>query len=166
MTFSGAGNMFGGWWRAAAENPHLDPFEGKRISADPGDCPQWKAPEDAMAKEIKDTGRVRLYGINFDSDSDQIRSESKPTLDQVAAMLKANAAWKITIEGHTDNTSTPEHNQQLSERRANSVKSYLTGAGIDAARLTAAGLGSTKPVATNETPLGRAENRRVELVKG
>lgn len=166
MIFSGAGNLFGGWWRADAEHPHLDAFEGKRVSADPGDCPQWKAPEDALAKEIKDTGRVRLYGINFDSDSDQIRPESKPTLDQVAAMLKQNAGWKITIEGHTDNTSTPEHNQQLSERRANAVKSYLTGADIDAARLTASGLGSTKPVATNETPLGRAENRRVELVKG
>jgi outer membrane protein OmpA-like peptidoglycan-associated protein len=166
MIFSGNGALFGGWWQASAEQPHLDAFEGKKTSDQPGDCPQWKAPEDALAKQIKETGRVRLYGINFDSDSDQIRGESKPTLDQVAAMLKQNAGWKITIEGHTDNTSTPEHNQQLSERRATAVKNYLTGAGIDAARLSATGFGATKPVATNDTPLGRAENRRVELVKG
>jgi outer membrane protein OmpA-like peptidoglycan-associated protein len=170
LVVSGDGQMFGGWWRTdgAAEHPKLDPIEGKRTSTDPGKtaCPQWnKPPDQQLADDLKKTGRLRLYGINFDSDSDVIRGESKPTLDQVVAMLKANADWKITIEGHTDATSTPEHNQDLSARRANSVKQYLATAGIDAARLTASGLGSTKPVATNDNALGRAANRRVELVK-
>jgi outer membrane protein OmpA-like peptidoglycan-associated protein len=169
LVFADNGNFFGGWWRTdskVVEHPTLDPLEGKRISSDPGAtaCPQW-SPEQQMANELKTKGRVRLYGINFDSDSDVIRDESKPTLDQVASMLQSAADLKLTIEGHTDSTATPEHNQDLSTRRANAVKQYLTGKGIDAARLDAAGLGATQPVATNDTPLGRAANRRVELVK-
>lgn len=170
VVISDRGDLFGGWWRTdskVVEHPTLDPIEGKRTSTDPGAtaCPQWKAPEQEMASEIREKGRVRLYGINFDSDSDQIRGESKPTLDQVASMLKSNADLKLTIEGHTDSTATPEHNQDLSTRRANAVKQYLVGAGIDASRLDAAGLGATQPVASNDTTLGRAANRRVELVK-
>lgn len=162
----GSDRAFGGHWKmtgVAAEHPRLDPFDATKTSAEPGTCPQWKPPQDAMGAELKKSGRVRLYGINFDSDSDVIRPESKPTLDQVAAMLKSSPELKITIEGHTDNTSTPEHNQQLSEKRANAVKQYLVTNGIDAGRLTAAGFGATKPVASNDNALGRAENRRVEL---
>ena len=118
-----------------------------------------------MANELKSKGRLRLYGINFDSDSDVLRDESKPTLDQIAAMLKSAADLKLTIEGHTDSTATPEHNQDLSTRRANAVKQYLVTKGIDGGRLDAAGFGATKPVASNDTPLGRAANRRVELAK-
>ncbi len=170
LVISDDGHAFGGWWRTdgASEHPKLDPIEGKRVSTDPGNtaCPQWKEPPDQrLADDLKKTGRVRLYGINFDSDSEVIRPDSKPTLDQVAAMLKKNAGWKITIEGHTDATSTSEHNQDLSTRRANAVKQYLVTVGTDAARLETSGLGSTKPVATNDTSLGRAANRRVELVK-
>jgi outer membrane protein OmpA-like peptidoglycan-associated protein len=164
----GSDHVFGGHWKmtgVAAEHPHLDAFEGKRMSTEPGNCPQWKPPQDALAAQLKQSGRVRLYGINFDSDSDVIRPESKPALDQVVAMLKGSPELKITIEGHTDNTSTPEHNQQLSERRANAVKQVLVSSGIDAARLAAAGFGATKPVASNDNALGRAENRRVELAK-
>lgn len=164
----GSDHVFGGHWKmtgVSAENPHLDAFEGTKTSADPGTCPQWKPPQDAMGTQLKQSGRVRLYGINFDSDSDVIRPESKPTLDQVAAMLKSSPELKITIEGHTDNTSTPEHNQQLSEKRANAVKQYLVTNGIDGARLSTAGFGATKPVASNDNALGRAENRRVELAK-
>jgi outer membrane protein OmpA-like peptidoglycan-associated protein len=80
-------------------------------------------------------------------------------------VLKEHGDWKVTIEGHTDSTSTPEHNQQLSMARANGVKSYLAAAGIDGARLTPSGLGATKPIASNDTPLGRGANRRVELVR-
>ena len=85
-----------------------------------------------MTSDLEQTGKVRVYGINFDSDSDHLRDESHTTLDQIVAMLKAKPDWKLTVEGHTDATSTPEHNQQLSERRANSVKAYLVAAGIDA----------------------------------
>jgi len=63
--------------------PTLTPFEGRKTSDDPGSCPDWKAPEDALGRELKQSGRVTLYGINFDSDSDHLRDESKPTLDAV-----------------------------------------------------------------------------------
>ena len=170
LVVSSAGDVFGGWWRTdstVVEHPTLDPIEGKRVSTDPGKtaCPQWGTPEAQLASEIREKGRVQLYGINFDSDSDVIRDESKPTLDNVAAMLKANADLKLTIEGHTDSTAAPEHNQDLSARRASAVKQYLVGDGIDASRLDAVGRGATQPVATNDTALGRAANRRVELVK-
>jgi outer membrane protein OmpA-like peptidoglycan-associated protein len=166
--FGNNGSMFVGWWKAnsaVVEHPVMEAFQGKKKSDQVGDCPQWKAPNDQMASEIKQSGRVRLYGINFDSDSDVIRSESKPTIDQVAAMLKANPDLRVAIEGHTDSTSTPEHNQQLSEKRAGAVMQALVTAGVDASRLNAVGYGATRPVATNATPLGRAANRRVELAR-
>lgn len=170
LVISDKGDLFGGWWRTdstVTEHPTLDPIEGKRTSTDPGKtaCPQWSSPAQEMAQEIKEKGRVRLYGINFDSDSDVIRDESKPTLDQVASMLRSAADLQLTIEGHTDSTATLEHNRDLSTRRANAVKQYLVSAGIAAARLDAVGLGATRPVASNDTPLGRAANRRVELAK-
>jgi outer membrane protein OmpA-like peptidoglycan-associated protein len=164
-----AKTMFGGWWKTngVSDKPSMNAFTAKRIADDPGDCPQWKAkPEAAMEKALQDEKRLRLYGINFDSDSDHLRDESKPTLDLVATVLKEHGDWKLTIEGHTDSTSTPEHNQDLSTRRAAAVKQYLTTAGVDASRLTPQGLGSTTPIAPNDNALGRAANRRVELVRG
>lgn len=166
--FSNDGSVFEGRWKmtgVAAEHPRLNPTEYRKESDQPGQCPNAKKPEDQLASDLKRNGRVRLYGINFDSDSATIRDESKPALDLVASMLKTNPEFRITIEGHTDSTSTPQHNQELSESRANAVKAYLAGAGVDAARLTAAGFGATKPVASNDSALGRAENRRVELAK-
>ena len=118
-----------------------------------------------LAKDLEDLGRARVYGINFDSDSDKIKDESKSTLGNIVAMLKTKPDWKMSIEGHTDSTSTPQHNQGLSERRAASVKNYLTTAGIDASRLSTVGYGQDKPVAPNDNPIGKAQNRRVELVK-
>jgi OOP family OmpA-OmpF porin len=161
----GGGAQFTGFWKTNGVEPNavITVVDVKKKSAAPGDCPNWHT--DPIAAELKTKGRVRLYGITFDSDSDVLRSESKSTLDQVAATLKKEATMKITIEGHTDSTSTPQHNQQLSEKRAAAVKAYLVGAGIDGARLATAGFGATKPVASNDSAIGRAENRRVELVR-
>jgi OmpA-OmpF porin, OOP family len=119
-----------------------------------------------LYEAIAATGRVATHGILFATGSDQIRPESKPTLQQIGDMLKQHADLKLIIEGHTDNVGSAASNQGLSERRANAVKQYvLTSYGIDAARLTTKGLGGTKPVASNDTPEGRQDNRRVELVK-
>ena len=158
--------VFGGYWKTngVEEHPPFTAFEGKRVSDKPAACPGAK-PEEVISKALTEEKRLRLYGINFDSDSDHLRDESKPTLDLVATVLKAHADWKLTIEGHTDSTSTPEHNQTLSEGRANAVKAYLVSAGIDGSKLTTKGLGATQPVASNDTALGRAANRRVELVR-
>jgi OmpA-OmpF porin, OOP family len=111
-------------------------------------------------------GRVSTQGIYFDTGSDRIRPESTPTLKEIGAMLTEHADLKLAIEGHTDNVGQAAGNQSLSERRAAAVKAYLVETlQIDAARLEAKGLGATKPVGSNDTPEGRQQNRRVELVR-
>lgn len=168
MVFSRDGRkMVGLWWNEGNTSSGGGQWNGTRKSDTVGTCPHWSGgAQEQMTKDLAELGRTRIYGINFDSDSDVLRDESKPTLDRIAALLKAKADWKLTIEGHTDSTATAAHNQQLSQRRAEAVKAYLQKAGIDGARLKAVGLGATKPVAGNETEIGRAQNRRVELVKG
>jgi outer membrane protein OmpA-like peptidoglycan-associated protein len=154
--------FFSFWWGESRQRLVL----GKKKSNQVGSCPEWAGGgETQLTKDMEAFGRARLYGINFDTDSDRIKDESRPTLDKVVAMLKAKPEWKLTIEGHTDSTSTPQHNQDLSERRAAAVKNYLLSAGIDGSRLKTVGFGDTKPLVSNESELGRAQNRRVELVK-
>lgn len=110
-------------------------------------------------------GRAATQGIFFDVDSDRIRPESTPTLEEIGDMLEAHPDLGITIEGHTDSTGDDDHNLDLSIRRAEAVRAFLIEAyGIDASRLQAAGFGETRPVAENATPEGRQQNRRVELV--
>ncbi|HKG32689.1 MAG TPA: OmpA family protein [Gemmatimonadales bacterium] len=102
----------------------------------------------------------------FDTGSDRIRPESTPTLKEIGTMLKEHPELKLVIEGHTDDVGKPDANQGLSEKRANAVRQYLVDTyQIEGARLQAKGLGQTKPVGSNETPEGRQNNRRVELVK-
>ncbi len=110
-------------------------------------------------------GRVSTQGIYFNVGSDQIKPESGPTLKEIAAMLAEHPTLKLTIEGHTDDQGNAGENQALSERRAVAVKQALiTNFGVDAARLSPRGMGSSKPVTSNATPEGRQQNRRVELV--
>jgi len=111
-------------------------------------------------------GRVATQGIYFDSGSDRLRPESTPTLKEIGTMLKEHADLKLLIEGHTDNVGEDASNQTLSDKRAAAVKAYLVSTyQIDAARLQTKGFGETKPVGSNDTPEGRQNNRRVELVK-
>jgi outer membrane protein OmpA-like peptidoglycan-associated protein len=117
---------------------------------------------DALAEK----GRVATQGIFFDTGSDQIRPESTPTLKEIGQMLTEHSDLKLTIEGHTDNVGNSQSNLELSQRRAAAVKAYLVEKhGVDASRLTSAGFGDKKPAAKNDTPEGRQQNRRVELVK-
>ena len=143
--------------------------EIKRKSSAVGICKNFNAEKitakDQIGDELKKDGRAAVYGINFDFNSDVIRPESKNVLEQITALLKENAAWKMTVEGHTDNVGGEMFNQTLSDKRARAVKEYLTKAGIAAERLQAVGKGLTTPVASNENEIGRAQNRRVELVK-
>ena len=119
-----------------------------------------------FSQVIQSTGRYASHGIHFDVDSDRLQPESAPVLKMIADGLVATPTLKVRIEGHTDNTGDAQHNTELSKRRAESVKNALiSDFKIDTARLTTEGLGSTKPLDSNDTPTGRANNRRVEFVK-
>ena len=118
----------------------------------------------AMKKAIDADGRVALY-INFDVDKASLRPDAQPTIAEINTLLGGDPALKLSIEGHTDNTGTPTHNQELSTARARSVLGALVGLGVDPARLQSRGFGQDKPLADNASEDGRAKNRRVELVK-
>jgi outer membrane protein OmpA-like peptidoglycan-associated protein len=119
-----------------------------------------------FSQVISATGRYVTYGILFDTDSDRLKPESAPVIQTIARGLEANPNLQLLIEGHTDSVGDAAHNLDLSRRRAEALKTVLvTQFRIDANRLTTAGLGATKPIDSNDTPKGRAQNRRVELVK-
>lgn len=166
MVFSpDAQQLLGLWWNKG-ETGSGGLWTGAKKSKVVGTCPNWKGDvQGQMASDIDQFGKTLVYGIVFDTDSDHIKDESRPTLDKIVALLKARPALKLSVQGHTDSTGTADHNQDLSARRARSVIAYLVAAGVDAGRLSPAGFGATRPVATNDTAIGRAQNRRVELVK-
>jgi outer membrane protein OmpA-like peptidoglycan-associated protein len=107
---------------------------------------------------------VRLTNdILFDVDSSALRSESRTTLRDLASNFNRYPDETITVEGYTDSTGTEEHNQNLSERRAGSVRTYLLDSGMPSSRVSAYGYGESRPKASNDTPEGRQLNRRVEI---
>lgn len=99
----------------------------------------------------------------FENNSDKLKVASLSQLDELILVLNKYQGAILTIEGHTDSVGADEFNMNLSQKRSNSVKNYLMGKGIEEARLVAVGFGESKPVATNNTALGKAKNRRVEL---
>lgn len=117
-----------------------------------------------MFEAINKDGFVALY-INFETAKATIKEDSKPIIEQIAAMLKQNPDLKVSIEGHTDNTGNEKSNQTLSEARGKSVMDALVAKGIEKGRLKSKGWGQSKPVADNGTDEGKAKNRRVEIVK-
>ena len=141
----------------------------------PGEAPvcspaaSWSDPVLQCAKRAR---RVTVRGeklelretVEFETDSATLHGRSKPLLDEVATEMRHHPEIKkVQIEGHTDSRATREHNQKLSEERAESVKSYLVGKGVSAQRLTTKGFGQDKPIADNKTEEGRFKNRRVDF---
>lgn len=106
---------------------------------------------------------VILDGVNFDVDKATLLNESKSVLDGVAGILIAHPEIRVEVQGHTDNTGTPAHNQDLSNARANSVRDYLITRGGAPGPLTANGYGQDRPIDSNDTEAGKSKNRRVEL---
>jgi len=115
--------------------------------------------------EISKSGRVAVYGINFDTGKSTIRADSRKPLEEVRKLALDHPELKLAIVGHTDNAGNPAANRKLSEERAAAVKAWLVQNGVPAAQLSAAGFGDTKPVADNKSEDGRARNGRVELVR-
>ncbi|WP_158608558.1 OmpA family protein [Stagnimonas aquatica] len=117
---------------------------------------------DASGCAIK-TAKVVLHDINFEFDSARLTAAAKQSLSKVAEGLRGQPSMELLIEGHTDSVGADAYNLKLSKLRANAARDYLIGEGISPKRLTAEGLGEAKPVASNKTKDGRAENRRVEF---
>ncbi|PND32042.1 cell envelope biogenesis protein OmpA [Achromobacter pulmonis] len=120
----------------------------------------------AMQKALTESGRVAVYGVYFDTDKAEVKADSKAALDEMGKLLQANPALKVYIVGHTDNQGSLARNMDLSQKRADAVaKALAESYRIPAGRLSARGVASLAPVASNDAEEGRARNRRVELVK-
>ena len=121
------------------------PNTPKGVKVDANGCP--------LAMELK---------VNFDFDRSEVKPEYFDQVKKVADFMKENPKTSVVIEGHTDNVGTEEYNLKLSARRANAVAKLLTEKyGIAMDRMTAQSLGESKPIASNDTPDGRAQNRRI-----
>jgi outer membrane protein OmpA-like peptidoglycan-associated protein len=107
--------------------------------------------------------RLVLRGVNFDFDKSNIRPDARPVLDEAARTLQEYGDVRIAVGGHTDSRGTDQYNQGLSVRRAQAVADYLAARGVARNRMQIDGYGESRPVATNDTDDGRAQNRRVEL---
>ena len=132
---------------------------------------------DKQAKEIKETlpgAEVERVGegikitlpesiVNFAFDSSDLSVEAKNNLDKLSQVLINNPDTNINIYGYTDSVGKDDYNKNLSQRRANAVKSYLSQKGVPSSRLFSMGMGEADPVASNDTDMGRAKNRRVEF---
>lgn len=118
-----------------------------------------------LQAQVTERGIVMTVGdMLFISGKASLLTGTTGNLDKLATFLDGHPQRTVRIEGHTDSTGTSEANYQLSQRRAESVKSYLVGRGVGSARLTTAGIGEDVPVGDNASPLGRQVNRRVEVI--
>lgn len=133
----------------------VKPMQGNMVTVDAA----------AMQKGLASEGKIAIYGIYFDYDKADIKPESKPQLDEMAALLKNNPKLKVFIVGHSDNQGQLDYNLSLSQRRAEAVAKALAQQGINAQRLVAKGVANLAPVSSNAGEDGRARNRRVELVE-
>jgi len=119
---------------------------------------------DEIKKQLDEKGKAVLH-INFDTDKASLKPDGSDAVKEIVKVLNTDKALKIAINGYTDNSGNEEHNLKLSEARAQSVKDEIVKAGITPDRLSAKGFGQQNPIADNSTEEGKAENRRVELIK-
>ncbi len=144
------------------------------ISVDKTGCPmdtdgdgvydsQDKCPDTPKGAKVDERGCWTLGGVLFDTDKWNIKPRFRSVLDDVVNVLRHNPGIKLEIQGYTDNRGSISHNMKLSLERAEAVRQYLISRGISPERLSAKGFGCSRPVASNDTPDGRAKNRRVEL---
>ena len=142
--------------------------DGDGVNDEEDKCINEKGPASnfgcpVISEEIIKRVNLAAKNVFFATASDKLLAKSFPKLNDVVAILNENPSYKVQIDGHTDAQGKDEYNQDLSDRRAASVKAYLASKGIADTRLSSTGFGETKPVADNNTAAGRAKNRRVEM---
>jgi outer membrane protein OmpA-like peptidoglycan-associated protein len=152
----------GAWWylnkRKIAKLKKECEANGGTWNSTTNSCTLPKTP-DRVLKDAYDN-------LTFESGKAIIKPSSFPYLDELLTVIQDPDAltWTLEIQGHTDNVGGAEYNKTLSENRANAVKKYLVDKGVKSERITAKGFGLSKPIDTNDTPEGRAKNRRVEFI--
>ncbi len=147
---------------AAAVTDQTKPDNGAGTTSQPA---TWTAA--SIADSIRQNGRVGFSDneVHFATASAGLAGDSQAVLDQTAQALQQNGDWKLRVVGHTDTVGNAQANEQLAQQRAQSVMTYLVAHGVAADRLRVEAEGQHQPVASNATDAGRAENRRVELIK-
>ncbi len=128
-----------------------------------------KAPGDSLItsskQQIQSHSKNLLDGVIFDSGSSLLDARSEKVLLKALSRMLDKPTLQVEIVGYTDNKGSSVANMNLSRQRADAVKNWLVSKGIDSSRIKAKGLGSINPIASNETPLGRSKNRRIEFVE-
>jgi len=152
----------------AAEQAKKAEEEARRRAAAEREAEMLRKAQKIRNAQVKMEARglvINLSGkVLFDTGSSKLQPGAKAALDQVAEVLKEYPDYRVRIEGHTDSTGDALTNNTLSQARAESVLNYLYQKGVPFDSLTAVGIGSSRPVATNKTPEGRQLNRRVEII--
>jgi OmpA-OmpF porin, OOP family len=134
------------------------------VAVDKDGCPVPKAAATPTKSAVVTSEGTWIFkGVQFETNSAELKTASYPVLDEIVAGMKEQPELRVEIQGHTDSRGSKALNDRLSQQRAESVMAYLVSKGISRDRLTARGYGPDKPVASNDTVQGRAENRRVEL---
>lgn len=151
------------------ENGCLLDSDGDGIPDYQDSCPQVAGPQSnhgcpEIQREVRNLLTRAMQGIQFETGKAVIKRQSYAILDQIAQVFTEHPDYVIEVQGHTDNVGKADYNLRLSQARAEAVRDYLINKGISEKRLTAVGYGDTKPMDTNETAAGRAQNRRVEFI--
>ncbi|MCR4290756.1 MAG: OmpA family protein [Candidatus Scalindua sp.] len=123
-----------------------------------------KCPDTPVGAIVDDRGCWVVKGVQFDYKKWNVKPQFNSNLDNIENILINNPGLKIRIDGHTDDIGSMKYNIDLSGKRAQAIKDYLVGKGIDSSRITTKGLGYAQPIADNDTPNGRALNRRAEII--
>ncbi len=147
--------------------PYKD-TDGDGVLDKDDDCPNTPGPADnrgcpKLAKKELEVVKYAFENLEFETGKDIIRKTSFISLNGLAKLLVDKSSYGLKIEGHTDDVGDDASNMILSQKRADAVKRYLIGRGVDGSKLETAGFGETRPIADNKTPAGRQKNRRVEM---
>lgn len=142
--------------------------DGDGVNDEEDKCKTEKGPASnfgcpVISEEIVKRVNLAAKNVFFETAKCKLLAKSFPKLNDVVTILKENPSYKVQIDGHTDNVGKDEYNHELSHQIASSVKAYLVSKGIDESRINSTGYGETTPVADNNTAVGRAKNRRVEM---